>query len=524
MSRLTAGQTAALRGIARDGRGGLSSVSSLSSTANWPAPLSTAALHGLAGEIARAIEPHSEADPAVLLVNTLVAFGSACGRGPGFDIGGTFHATNIFALTVGPTSAARKGTGWDAIKAVFATADVEWTRERVQSGLSSGEGLIHAVRDAQVKQVPAKENGKPTGEYLEEIEDHGVQDKRLLAREGEFASVLRVMRRDGNTLSTTVRSLWDGGDVRTLTKGKPERATGAHVSVIGDITPEELRRELDDTSAANGFVNRFLIVCAKRSKMLPVGGSPDRATLDRLADAVRTSLRFAEVQTSIPMDRQAEALWSEQYPGLTTGRPGLLGAVIGRAAPQVRRLATIYALMDTSEKVREADLLAALALWRYCEDSARYVFGERLGDNIGDRLLEALRDSESDGLTRSDMRELLGNRVPGERIDTALALLRELGLARAEREQTGGRPAERWYAVEITERTEESLDARLAPRAPAPRAPAPRSPATDDLRRRIRSLTTMGENDAEAEWSRLVADYGPTPGDSAEAKMRRARC
>ncbi len=464
---------------------------------SWPVPLMREALHGLAGEIVRAVEPHSEADPAALLVLTLVAFGNACGRGPGWEIGGTFHATNLYVLTVGRTSDGRKGTGWDAIKPVFARADPEWARQRVQSGLSSGEGLIHAVRDPLTKQVPVKERGKPTGEYVEELEDHGVEDKRLLAREGEFASVLRVMRRDGSTLSTTVRSLWDSGDVRTLTKGKPERATGAHVSIVGDITPDELRRELDDTSAANGFMNRFLLLCAKRSKALPFGGSPGQATLDELGDAVRTALRSAEIQTTIPFSTEAASLWESEYDRLTAGCPGMLGAVTGRAAPQVRRLATIYALIDMSSEVRVADLRAALTLWRYCEESARYIFGARLGDHVADRLLEGLRERPA-GLTRSDMRSALGGRVPGERIDTALDLLREHGLARVEQQHTGGRPAEHWCAVERTEQTEETTSrGGLSSVSYVPStASAARAPDPD---------TNAGLPDADAELERLAA-------------------
>jgi hypothetical protein len=478
------------------------------SAQRWPTPLSREAFHGLAGEIVRAVEPHSEADPAALVVVTLTAFGNACGRGPGWEVGGTFHATNLFVLVVGRTSDGRKGTGWDAIKAVFALADAEWVMERVQSGLSSGEGLIHAVRDPQTKRVPVKERGKPTGEHREETEDHGVEDKRLLAREGEFASVLRVMRRDGSTLSTTVRSLWDSGNARTLTKGNPEHATGAHVSIIGDITPEELRRELDDTSAANGFMNRFLLVCAKRSKELPFGGNLDPARLDELADAVRTSLRFAETLRSIPFDTEAGTLWEVEYSRLTAGHPGMFGALTGRAAPQVRRLATLYALMDQSQEVRLSDLRAALALWRYCEDSARHIFGARLGDHVADRLLEALREAPA-GLTRSDMRSVLGNRITGERIDTALDLLRELRLARVERQQTGGRPAERWLTgcVEETERTEESQGSEGVSSVSSAPSTNERTGAPESLGSREPT-----PHDADAELARVNEKFGEEVG------------
>jgi hypothetical protein len=450
---MTPEQDAAFRAAADGKQGDVRPVSSPSST--WPRPLSDEAFHGLAGEIVREIEPHSEADPAWLLMAVLVAFGNACGRGPGFEVGGTFHATNLFAVAVGRTSDGRKGTGWDAVGPLFERADATWAGECVQSGLSSGEGLVHAVRDPSMKQVAVKEKDKPT-KYVEEIEDHGACDKRLLAREAEFASVLRVMGRDHSTLSTTVRTLWDAGKVRTLTKGKPERATGAHVSIVGDITPEELRRELDDTSAANGFANRFLFVAAKRSRELPFGGSPDDDTLERLGSALCSSLRVAEDQGVVPMDDAAAALWQSRYGALTRGHPGMFGAVTGRAAPQVRRLATVYALTDGRREVTEPDLRAALELWRYCEDTARYVFGDRLGDHVADRLLEALRDAGTEGMSRTDMRGLLGGKLSGERIDSALATLHELGLAECQKQRTAGRSVERWSRVEQRDKTEES--------------------------------------------------------------------
>lgn len=42
----------------------------------WPEPLAKEALHGLAGDIVRTIEPHTEADPAALLFSFFVTFGS----------------------------------------------------------------------------------------------------------------------------------------------------------------------------------------------------------------------------------------------------------------------------------------------------------------------------------------------------------------------------------------------------------------------------------------------------------------
>ena len=47
----------------------------------WPR-LSAEAMYGLAGEIVDTIAPHSEADPAALLVSLLASFGALVGPGP----------------------------------------------------------------------------------------------------------------------------------------------------------------------------------------------------------------------------------------------------------------------------------------------------------------------------------------------------------------------------------------------------------------------------------------------------------
>lgn len=413
----------------------------------WPDPPAAAAFHGLAGEIVRTIEPHSEADPAALLVSLLDAFGNACGRGPGFQVEGDFHATNLYAVVVGDTSKGRKGTSWGQVRRIFEVADPEWTRERTAGGLASGEGLIYHVRDPQSKQVPVKEKGKPTGEYVEEIVDAGVEDKRLLVFESEFAQVLKVMAREGNTLSPVVRDLWDRGDARTLSKNSPVRATGALVSIIAHVTADELRRGLTATEVANGFANRFLFVCAKRSKQLPEGGSLSDDELRPLADQLRDAIRSAGLRGLIDRDDAARKQWAEVYGELSEGRPGLLGAATSRAEAQVGRLAVIYALLDQASQVRVEHLRAALALWDYCHRSAAHVFGTALGDPLADELLERLRSAASGGLSRTEIRDALGRHRSGDEIDRALGLLEERALAKREEHATGGRPVERWYAT-----------------------------------------------------------------------------
>src|SRR5262249_52542939 len=147
------------------------------------------------------------------------------------------HHGNEFAVLVGKTSKARKGTSWGRISQLYRQAEERWEAERVQSGASSGEGIIWAVRDPITKREKVKEKGEAP-RYVEVEADPGIEDKRLLIYEPEFANVLKQTERQGNTLSVILRQAWDGKDLRSLTKNSPARATGAHVSLVGHITAD----------------------------------------------------------------------------------------------------------------------------------------------------------------------------------------------------------------------------------------------------------------------------------------------
>ncbi|MHB1523019.1 MAG: DUF3987 domain-containing protein [Candidatus Dormibacteria bacterium] len=415
---------------------GLSSHSSLlSPPPGWPRQLDEAALYGLVGEFVRAVEPYTEADPAALLVALLVEFSSAVGNGPHVMVGATRHPARLDAVVVGQSAKARKGESEKPARLVIRGVDPGWGT-RIQQGLSSGEGLIAAVRDPVTKLDPK------SGEVI--VVDEGVADKRLLALAPEFGRVLRVMSRDGNTLSAVLREAWDDGDLRVLTRN-PTVATGAHVAVLGHVTLEELRRELQETDAASGFANRFLWVAARRARLLPDPPAFEGEVVAGLSGKVARALAFARAVGAVQRDAEASKLWEALYPDLSRDRPGLAGAVLGRHEAQAVRLSLIYALLDQSPVVRVEHLEAAVAVLDYVAASVAFIFGDALGDSVADRILEALREGES--LTRTDISVALFQRhQSGERIESALRLLGSLGLAHSEQRPTGGRPAEVWVA------------------------------------------------------------------------------
>jgi len=229
-----------------------------------------------------------------------------------------------------------------------------------------------------------------------------------------------------------------------MTKNNPTKSTGAHISIIGHVTKAELLRHLSETEAANGFANRFLWLMVRRSKELPFGG--EWMTPGALVRRLDAAVRFARSPRVVTWGASARDQWAEVYGPLSEGKPGLLGAVTGRAEAQTLRLATLYAAMDESASIEREHLEAALALWDYAEESACYIFGDATGDPVADAILQALRNAGDSGLTRTEIRDLFKRHQGADRINSALGELLRLGRVRRVTEQTGGRPTERWVA------------------------------------------------------------------------------
>jgi len=417
-------------------------------SSTWPDPMPQEAFHGIAGEIVRAIEPNSEADPAAILLHVLVTFGNMVGHQPHYYVGGTKHFANLMVVTVGAT-ASRKGTAKEDTFFVIRPADPDYFDARVKSGLSSGEGLIWAVRDAIVEKQPIKEKGRVV-EYEEVVTDHGVEDKRLLLIESEFGSTVRVMGRDHNTLSAQIRQGWDSGSLRVLTKNSPAKATDAHISILGHVTREELLKYLGETEQANGFANRFLWVAARRSKFLPDGGNLRLLDLSGLQGRLKRAVEFAHSTGEMVRSPAAKDLWHAVYPHLVGDRKGLFGAVTSRAEAQTLRLAMIYALLDCSPVIEVHHLRAALAVWGYCEQSAQFIFGDKVGDRTADEVLVALRET-SKGMTLTELHHRFSKNKSAQEISRALIALQQRGLVYSTKEPvTSGRPAERWFARKRT--------------------------------------------------------------------------
>lgn len=400
---------------------------------------------GMAGEVVKTISPYSEADNFALLINFLVAFGNLIGRVANFLVGADRHFMNLFAVLVGETAKGRKGMSWNWIAALIRKVDKEWEQYHTPSGLSSGEGLIFWVRDPVEKEEPIKEKGGKVKEYQKIIIDEGVSDKRLLVMEGEFAQALKVMARPGNTLSPVIRQAYDTGNLTTLVKNNQNKATGAHISIIGHITVSELRSNLTTTEMMNGFGNRFLWCYVKRSKYLPDGATVPDDVFDALAKKIGEAVEYAKTVIHMERDDEARQLWHKVYPELSEGKPGLVGAMLARAEANVLRLSCIYALLDKSSVIQLPHLQAALGVWERCEQSAKYTFQGRTGNPLAEVILDGLREGP---MTKTQVnKELLGGNHSKEFIDGAIELLEQLEFVESEEIKTQSKKPTTMYRL-----------------------------------------------------------------------------
>jgi Protein of unknown function (DUF3987) len=413
--------------------------------AGWPEAMQESAFQGVAGEFVRLVLPETEADAAALLLTFLVGVGSMIGRGPHYRVGASKHSVNLFGVVVGETSKARKGTATDLAVHILERADPQFMSTRMSSGLSSGEGLIQAVRDPREEDVGIKpKDGSPI-HFERQMVDTGEPDKRLLVVESEFGGVLQQTGREGNILSSVLRQAWDGKPLRILARSNKDNCQEPHIALIGNVTVEELKRLLTTNDRANGFGNRILWCCARRSKLLSRGGRLlDERLLDALATRVRNAVQTAQQIGLVGFDDDAFETWDKLYPQLAAGASGLFGAMTGRGEAQVVRLSTLYALLDGSELIRREHLMAAQEIWGYCEESVRFIFGDVLGDETADAILKVLMNAPG-GMTQTEINRSFGGHKPTAEMSRALSFLRGKGRIYMEKEGAGGSMATRWH-------------------------------------------------------------------------------
>jgi hypothetical protein len=386
--------------------------------------LGEAAYRGPIGQFLRAVAPYTEATDAAVLAHLLPALGTVIGPGP-YVWAGTRQAARVNTLLVGPTSTGRKGTSLAPVDMLMERAVPDfWATQRAQ-GLATGEGLVARVAGTQA-------------------------EKRLYVVEQEFSKVLAQHRREGNIISQTLRESYDSGNLEVMTKTNPLQATGAHIPITGHISPEELLDRFNHIEMANGFGNRFLWFVVKSDKVLPCCEPIPEVIFEAFIEHVQAVADFPDV--CINLAPASQRRWeNEIYPSLREDKPGFAGALVARGQSMVLRLAMIYYLVDPPEEggsqgIEPVHLDAALAVWRYCEESVQMLFHGNAGTFLGDKIIGLLANGP---MTKNEMNDHLSPRQKAQ-VAGVLATLEEAGLVRKTvvKREGPGRPAMAWELAE----------------------------------------------------------------------------
>ena len=398
------------------------------------------ASHGLIGELATLATRDSEADPLAVMASMLAAGAAVFGRNRFMRVGDTPHHARLMTALVGATARGRKGTSWGPVERVIESAQNVLQKSstlsfpsglslQISTGpLSSGEGLIEAIRDQR-----------------DDEDEGGTKDKRLLVVEGELGAALRACQRQGNTLSSLLRVAWDGSTLAPLTKRDKIVATNPHVCIVAHITRHELAELLTTSDIWNGFANRFLWLVVRRRAEVPFPKPMADADVGRIGKELAKVIGYAHScagdKRELVLSNSAANHWGVVYSELTQEHSGILGAVTSRAEAQTLRLAMTYALFDGADRIDLEHLEAALAFWRYCFDSAGYLFGGAELDPTAQTILTALAAGSK---TQTEIRDLFGRHLPADRLNGVLTDLQERGRITLTEEPTGGRPRKTW--------------------------------------------------------------------------------
>lgn len=411
-------------------------------------PIDPTAFDCYLGRVVDAVAEFTEGDPVNVLVSLICVTGVHLGQKPHVRAGDDIHPLLVWPLIIGRTGSGRKGAGWSSAKRISLAAAPDFMTTNMRSGLTSGEGLAAMFTDDpddpsadDSDSAPAKRAGGrlPPG------------DRRLLVFEAEWAAVMARMKREGNSLSATLRGAWEGGDLSTLAVSA-RIAPSSHVGIIAHITPEEFRAKVSASDLAGGTYNRFLPVMVARSRFLPGGQGAPLAIVNGLGAELAERLEHGGDLGALSFTRAGNELWRRLYVefGTDSGDSGPVEQFVSRAAPYCLRIAGIHAALDGTDAIDGDHLTAAAALVRYSIDSARAAFSHNAETA---KLAAWISAAGTEGRTREQIRsDFYRRNKKADELNALLDSLVQAGRITATKRPPAsgrGKPTEVYTAVEV---------------------------------------------------------------------------
>jgi hypothetical protein len=407
------------------------------SEVNIPFPkLREEAYYGPLGVITKKPEPFVECSSAPILMQLIAGIGNMFGKVHYAHVGtsGIQH-TNIYVAIVGDSSSGKKGA-LESAKWILSQIDKHWVTNCFRpNSIASGQGMLWHLRETNNK-------------------DKGVTDKRTVFVEEEFGKVFKLATIKGNTITETIKTLYDSPDVHHHSTRKDAfTITHAHVSLIVHITDFELKLITPGVDLINGYINRFHWALNELVQYLPNPPIPDPQIFEKEVDQLKKATgmltknkAFQLIENLQPesflMQRTSEAdkLWEGMYEELRkpgTGHP-VIQALLGRGAANTLRTSMIYALCDGSSTIKTVHVKAAKAVWEYSVQGVKYMWESSTLRRKEVTALEAIAASGEKGISTTELYHVFAKNITKEELDTVLAGLLERSFIQREEHKKEG--------------------------------------------------------------------------------------
>lgn len=336
-------------------------------------PTTSKAFNGPLGGLINEIKDRTEASESSVLCHCLAMYGHVVGRNACVKLGDIIQYPNLFFSLVGDSGYGSKGTSRSIAQKIVEATIPDETILRIVSGIGSGQAIIEMVRDPRMKTVKGKE----------EL-DLGITDKRLQIIEEEFGTILSNQERSGDKTSHILRQAWEGSKLQSATLSNPFTATDAHISLIGHVTAEELRKySKGRTSTVDGFYNRFLWIWTNSSKTIPIPQAISSELFQTMLQLPDSDLfNHSNNNGSVAFELSEDSIeWWKQKAAILKNPDSPTAFLTARTRPQVLRLALIYAILDCETEIKLPHLESALSLVEYSNSVVNYLFANGFSEN-----------------------------------------------------------------------------------------------------------------------------------------------
>jgi hypothetical protein len=351
----------------------------------------------------------TEAADVFHYVALLTVVGAVLGRSVTVLCGRPVHV-NVYAMLIGPTGD-RKSTAADLALALLSEVAPEVL---LLNGVGSQEGLMERMAEAD----PAS----------------GRQRRTLLAID-EVAALLKKSRRESSgSLLEFITEVFHCPDFKThATRSKGIHLEYPTLSILACSTPAWLEAALEEEDILGGFANRFVYVTGPPKPDTPLPPPPDQCALTHLTEWIR---RVAQKPVrQLGWTPPAERLWSEFYLEWRRALNQLgdhASALLRRTDIYILKFACLAAAMDDAHQITLAHLGPAIDLGRYLAGCTLQLLGE-LGaprDCRLERIVEQKLTAAQGQMRRKQLRQALGGRVSGEKLDRILSAMERNGIIR----------------------------------------------------------------------------------------------